>query len=126
MPVIRRSTAPVFALDGVGITFTGLAAPSRGSSETSVWEVGVPAGEAGASHSLDHEEVLIVHSGRVVVRLGEEDHELGPGDAAIAPANEPLCVSNPFDEPATLIAAVPVGTQARIGDGPTFTPPWTT
>ena len=51
MPYIAAATAPVFRLDGV--VFTGLAAPSRGARETSVWRVSLEPNSPGAEHSLD-------------------------------------------------------------------------
>jgi len=124
MPVVRRSTAPTFSAPHGGATFIGLAAPSRGSKETSAWQVTLPPHEPGLEHSLDHEEVFVVLSGRLEVTLDGDTHEVGAGDAIIAPAHQTLSLANPFDEPASAVAILPVGARGRIGDGEPFTPPW--
>jgi quercetin dioxygenase-like cupin family protein len=125
MPVIRRADAPVFALPEGGVTFTGLAAPSRGAKETSAWQVSWSAHQDGTPHFLDHEEVFIVLSGRAVFSVGEDEFEAAAGDAVIAPAHTRLSVANPFDEVVEAIAILPAGAQGRMSeDGEPFTPPW--
>ena len=59
MAVIPASEAKVHEL--AGVRFTALASPSRGSAETSVWQVEVPVGAGpGTPHELTREEVLVV------------------------------------------------------------------
>jgi quercetin dioxygenase-like cupin family protein len=124
MPVIQRADAPQFDIEHTGASITGLAAPSRGSKENSAWEVRIPAGEVGLAHTLDHEEIFVILSGRLTVTLGDDAHDVGPGDAVIAPAHLSLSLANPHAEPAAAIAILPVGAQGRIGGGEPFTPPW--
>jgi len=124
MPVVPRSAAPEFAVPQAGVTVVGLAAPSRGSSENCAWEVRFPPGEAGPAHSLDHEELFVVLTGHLTVTLGTVVHQVGPGDAVIAPAHQVFSIANPHDEPASAIGIMPIGFQARIGDSEPFTPPW--
>jgi hypothetical protein len=50
MPHIPSSDAPIFRIPGV--TFTGLAAPSRGSHETAVWRVTLDPGTPAKMHQL--------------------------------------------------------------------------
>jgi mannose-6-phosphate isomerase-like protein (cupin superfamily) len=124
MPVIRRTDAPTFTAPNGGAGFRGLAAPSRGAKETSAWEVTVRANEPGLAHSVDHEELFILLSGRLSITVGDEEHHVGVGDCVIVPAHATLSVANPHDEPGVAIAVLPAGAQARIGDGEPFTPPW--
>ena len=124
MPVIHRSDAPHFAVDHAGATFVGLAAPSRGSKENSVWEVTVPANEVGVEHSLDREEIFVVLTGRPTATVDGAEYRLGAGDSLIVPAHQRFRLSNTTGEPASLIAVLPVGGQGQIGDGEPFTPPW--
>lgn len=127
MPVIRRTDAPVFTLPDGGTTFTGLAAPSRGSKETGAWQVSWSPRQDGTPHQLDHEELFVVLSGRAVFTIGDEEFEAAAGDAVVVPAHTRLSVANPFDEPVDAIAILPAGAQARMGaDGEPFTPPWAT
>src|SRR6476659_1411388 len=86
MPIIKASSAPRFDIHGISVT--GLAAPSRGARETCVWHLVLQPGAPGAPHTVDHEEIFVVLSGRARATLGGETHELGAGDALIVPANE--------------------------------------
>jgi hypothetical protein len=57
MPLISAAAAPTFEL--AGITFTGLASPSRGSTQTCVWTLALDPGVTGEPHHLDQEEVFV-------------------------------------------------------------------
>ena len=46
------------------------------------------------------------------------------GDVIIVPADTPFELSNAGDTTLEAICCMPVGGQARIGDGEAFTPPW--
>jgi mannose-6-phosphate isomerase-like protein (cupin superfamily) len=124
MPVIRRADAPTFTAPGGGATFTGLAAPSRGSKENSAWEVTIHAQEPGLAHSLDHEELFILLSGRLTVTIDGTADQVDVGDCIVVPAHTTLRIANPHDEPAVAIAILPAGGQGRVGGGEPFTPPW--
>ncbi len=45
------------------------------------------AGEGAVAHAHPHEQVMVVVSGRLRVRLGDETTELGPSEAFLAPPN---------------------------------------
>ena len=104
MPVIPAAEAPTFRLpDAPWTVFTGLASPSRGARETSVWRVALGPGTPPSTHSLDHEEVIVALTGQAVAQLGGDEYSVGPGDAIIVPAGSsgnrtfwptrPRCVS---------------------------------
>jgi quercetin dioxygenase-like cupin family protein len=124
MSVIQSSTAPQFSLPG--LTVTGLAAPSRGSRETCVWRLALAAGAPGPVHTVDHEEIFVVLTGRAVATIDGVDHDLTPGDALIVPANQPFSLSNPHADVFEAIAVLPVGGLAAMPSGAPFPPPWTT
>ena len=134
MPVVRSTDAATFTLPDA--VFTALAAPSRGSSENSVWRVRLSSTQAGAVHTLDREEVLVAVSGRAIATLAGEEHVVAEGDAIVVPAGVPFalrCASRDDDEPEgtdtglpafEAVAVLPVGGRAcLIGQEP-FTPPW--
>jgi mannose-6-phosphate isomerase-like protein (cupin superfamily) len=121
MAVIEGQDAPTHEMHGV--TFTALTSPSRGSSETSVWQVELPAGTAGMPHEMTREEVLVVLSGRAQVQLGDVTRQAGAGDTIVVPAGVQFGLANSGDEPLRAIACLPVGGQACLGDQ-AFTPPW--
>ena len=122
MPVVSATEAPTFRIPHA--VFTGLASPSRGAAETSVWRVTVEPGAPGAEHSVDREEVFVALSGRAVARLDGVEHRIGAGDALIVPANRAFSLANPHEEPFEAVVALPVGGRARTGDAEPFTPPW--
>ncbi|MEO8545391.1 MAG: cupin domain-containing protein [Betaproteobacteria bacterium] len=124
MPVVRAHQAPQFQLPGV--TFTGLAAPSRGSSESCAWRVLIAPGTPGTAHVLDREEIFVALSGHALATVGTEQWQLGPGDTLIVPADQAFSLANNGTEPFDAIALAPQGVQVRMipGDA-TFAPPWT-
>jgi quercetin dioxygenase-like cupin family protein len=122
MPFIDRADAPSFELHGA--CFTGLASPSRGSTENAVWMVTLPPGMPGVPHRLTREEVFVAVEGAARAQLDGQVHELRAGCALVVPAGAELSLANPYDAPFRTIAVLPVGGQAMVGDAPPFTPPW--
>jgi quercetin dioxygenase-like cupin family protein len=121
MPIIPADDAPTF--DMPGVHFTGLAAPSRGARETSVWLLAVDPRSPGVPHSVTREEIFVATAGRGEFHLDGQAHQLAPGDAAIVPPNVEFSVANPHDEPFHAVVVLPVGGEAVTSDG-AFTPPW--
>ena len=125
MPVISAASAPTFKLPNAPhAVFTGLASPSRGAKETSVWRVTLGPGSPAAEHSLDHEEVIVALAGRAVASLDGVQYEVCSGDALIVPPHQAFSLANPYQEPFDAITVLPVGGKARIGGGDPFPPPW--
>ena len=122
MPFIDSDQAPRFELHGAA--FTGLAAPSRGATETAVWLVTLQPGTVGVPHRLTREEVFVAIEGVARAQVGDQTHELRPGCALVVPAHVDFCLANPYDLPFRTVAVLPVGGQAVLGDQPPFTPPW--
>ena len=123
MPLIKSPTAPVFDLPFLSVT--GLCAPSRGARETCVWRLALAPGAPAALHTVDREEIFVGLTGCARATVGDEVHELGPGDALIVPAGQPFALANPGREPFVAIALVPVGSRAAFPEGAPFAPPWT-
>ncbi len=122
MPVLPAPTVPTHDIGGA--RFTSLATPTRGATETAVWRVQVLPGSPPTAHSLTREEVFVVLAGRASVRLDGIGQEAGPGDAIVVPAEVELELASADGQPVDLLCCLPVGGQARLGDGTTFTPPW--
>jgi mannose-6-phosphate isomerase-like protein (cupin superfamily) len=122
MPFIASADAPQFELPGV--TFAGLAAPSRGANENAAWIVTVQAGTLGTPHRLTREEILVAIEGRALARVGDQVHTLTAGSAVVVPTNMEFELSNPGALPFRAVAILPVGGKAVMLDGTTFTPPW--
>jgi mannose-6-phosphate isomerase-like protein (cupin superfamily) len=123
LPHISKNDAPTFTLPG--LTFTGLAAPSRGATETSVWTLEIAPETPGTPHSVDREEVFVAVAGRAAVELSGTRLELEAGEALVVPAGEPFAIANPHAEPFRAVAAAPVGCHAVLPGGAPFAPPWT-
>ena len=121
MSVIPAPEAPTHDLGGT--RFTSLATPSRGSSETSVWQVEIEPGILATPHSLTREEVFVVLAGRAEVRIGEAIGIAEAGDAIVVPKDTEFALSNAGTAVVRLLCCLPVGGMARLGDE-SFTPPW--
>src|SRR5688572_3786275 len=122
MPLIRAENAPSFTLPD--LTVIGLAAPSRGSRETSVWRVHIAPGAPGVPHSVDREEIFVALAGSALAILGEERLELHSGDTLVVPAGQVFALANPSPSPFEALAVAPVGVRARLANGESFAPPW--
>lgn len=122
MPIIKSAAAPTFDVPGLHVT--GLASPSRGSRETSIWRIAIAPATSGTQHSCDREEIFVALAGRAVAELAGETIALEAGDALVVPANVPFAIANPYGEPFEAIAALPVGGRAMLPGGEAFTPPW--
>ncbi len=122
MPIIRAENAPAFRLPN--LTVSGLAAPSRGSRETSVWRINIAPGAPGVTHSVDREEIFVALSGCALATLGDEQLELRAGDTLIVPAGEPFSLGNSGTIAFDALAVAPVGVRASLPGGEPFAPPW--
>ena len=121
MTVATLSEAPTFARDG--FTFRPLAVPSRGSSELAIWLLEGDPGAGSVEHSIDHEEVFVVHSGRLSGVIAGVPQAAGPGDALIVPTGTPFHLRVEGAEPLRAICCTSkdlVGTVA----GQHISPPW--
>ena len=122
MPVLRSPKSPTHSLGGA--RFTSLATPTRGSTDTAVWQVEILPGTPAVPHSLTREEVFVVLEGVAEVSIGDNDDTAAAGDAIVVPAGVDFRLSNGGEAPLRLICCLPVGGQGRLEDGTTFTPPW--
>jgi mannose-6-phosphate isomerase-like protein (cupin superfamily) len=122
MSIVRAAEAPIFQLPGV--TFTALAAPSRGSADVCTWRITVAPGlRSDQAHRLDRAEIFMVTAGEL--RLTPDGDLLRAGDAAVVPAGEPITLENPTDQPAEAYVAIQAGFTGVMADGTGIdTPPW--
>jgi quercetin dioxygenase-like cupin family protein len=122
MPVLTRPSAPTHDIGGA--RFTSLATPQRGSVDTSVWIVEIDPDTPATPHSLTREEIFVVLDGQASVRFDGAHHTAAVGDTIVLPAGVAFELSNASAGPLRLLAVLPVGGQAQLGDGTLFTPPW--
>ncbi|MGW5109591.1 cupin domain-containing protein [Nocardia sp. NPDC004123] len=122
MPLIKSADAPTF--EAPLITATGLAAPSRGSEENSVWRFTMHPGNPGHAHTVSREEIFVALAGTARVEMDGETYDFHAGDALVIPANTVFKVSVPGDEPFEAVAILPVGAYAQAPGGDRVSPPW--
>jgi quercetin dioxygenase-like cupin family protein len=123
MTYIAADQAPVYT-QVPNVTFTGLAAPSRGARDTAVWLVEIAPGTPGATHRLTREEIIVAIAGEAVATLGGVTHRLAAGGALVVPPDTDFALANPGGAPFRAVAVLPVGGQACMPGGEPFTPPW--
>jgi mannose-6-phosphate isomerase-like protein (cupin superfamily) len=121
MTLVSLSSAPRF--DAGGTHVVGLASPSRGSAETSVWRLTLDPGSSSPEHTLDREEVFVALGGSARAVMGERTLDVHAGDALIVPRDVAFRISNPGSEAFEAVACMPVGGSATV-DGESFPPPW--
>src|SRR5215207_6717823 len=123
MKLIKHTAAPTF--DAGGTTVTAYAAPSRGASEVSLWQIELAPGSTSPRHHMDREEVFLGIGGHAVADVAGTRYQLGAGDCLILPAGTDFTLHVPGEEPYRALACVPAGAQAVMtDDGATFVPPW--
>jgi len=123
MNLIKRTDAPVF--DAAETLVTGYAAPSRGASEVSLWQIELAPGSTSPLHHMDREEVFLGLDGHAVAAVDGSEHPLGRGDCLILPAGTDFTLHVSGPQPFRALACVPAAAQATmVPDGPTFLPPW--
>ncbi|WP_405497909.1 cupin domain-containing protein [Nocardia sp. NBC_00511] len=122
MPLIKSADAPTFA--GPRMIAVGLAAPSRGSTENSVWRFTLEPGSAGHQHAVSREEIFIALSGSARATIAGEVHDFRAGDALVVPADTLFDLAVPGDEPFEAVAILPVGAFAQSPGQDPISPPW--
>jgi mannose-6-phosphate isomerase-like protein (cupin superfamily) len=123
MPIIRANSAPTFNLYGISVT--GLAAPSRGSSESSVWRLRLPPGAPAVEHTVDREEIFVALAGRAMATVDGQSSDIGAGDTLVVPPGHPFSLATPPGDSFEALVVAPVGMRATVPPGPPVAPPWT-
>ena len=122
MPCLKPSDSPIFNIPGA--TFIGLASPSRGSMETSVWRVRLDPRTPGLPHRVTREEIFVVTSGSAHATVDGQAHDLTPGCTLVVPPNVDFSLANTGATSFEAIALMPAGGAAIMGNEAPFTPPW--
>lgn len=122
MPVERAKDHPTFEIGGNAVT--SLAAPSRGSEETALFQIELPPGGKLPPHHHDHFDVFAVTAGATTVHLGEDETALVPGDSVVVPPRQVHWIEAGASG-ATVLVTMVSGTQLiREDDGSVVVPPW--
>lgn len=123
MPILRFDDAPTFDLNGIAIR--GLAAPSRGATETMAWRITFGPGQRLPEHTHDHEEVFHVLEGSLTTSIDGEETRIGPGDTVMIPAGVRHTSFTDETSTASLLSIMPSGTAMIRDTGERVSPPWT-
>ena len=81
-----------------------------------------PGHGGGEPHTLDRDEVFMVLTG--TVQITPDGDKLGPGDALVVPAGEPISLTNLGEGTAELYVAITAGFTGTMADGTQIQPPW--
>ncbi len=120
MTIVRQAQNRSFELKGNHMV--GLSTPRHSAREVEVWRGKMDAGAATPPHQHDHEEVVVILSGRGRARIENDELEFQPGDTLLLPAGK---VHQLFAETeAELIAAMPIGSVIRTAEGELMELPW--
>lgn len=90
-----------------GATKRVLIGERDGASNFAIRYFEVPAGESSAHEHHPHDHGVVVTRGRARVLLGEETHEVGPGDVVYIPPDEMHRFDSLGPEPLGFICVVP-------------------
>jgi quercetin dioxygenase-like cupin family protein len=121
MPLATLADAPTIAHEG--LVARPLAVPSRGSTELAIWKLELSPGLAGEPHTVDREEVFVLQQGSLSATVGDDKHELVPGDALIVPPGVMFNLANNGEENAVVTVCSSAGVTASL-NGVTIAPPW--
>jgi quercetin dioxygenase-like cupin family protein len=122
MPVERAADHPSYDIGGNAVT--SFAAPERGSEETALFRIDLPAGGGLPPHRHDHYDVFAMTAGSGVIHLDGEPSELSAGDSVVVPPDA-LHWLEAGPEGATIIVTMVPGTKLiREDDGSVVVPPW--
>lgn len=122
MPIERAADHPTFELGGNAIT--SLAAPARGSDETALFRVDLPAAGALPVHHHDHFDVFTVTAGSASMYIDTDVSQIGVGDAVVVPP-EAIHWLEAGPDGATIVVTMLAHTKLfREDDGSVGVPPW--
>ncbi|MFP3989005.1 VOC family protein [Streptomyces sp. E11-3] len=85
MPVITPTAENV--TESPNARMTGLAAPSRGSTELSTWTVAMEPGQTGPEHDVSREQVWTVTTGALDVTCDGRTEKISAGQTFVLPPN---------------------------------------
>src|SRR5690242_17283486 len=112
MPKIDNSNAPTFEIPGV--TFTGIAAPSRGTSETAVWRATLAPNTPGTPHHMTREEIIVAVAGEGRIVIDDDAHVLKAGDAFAVPAFTEFMLEAAGETACEVMIVLPLGGRAVV------------
>jgi quercetin dioxygenase-like cupin family protein len=121
MPIYASTDAERF--EAHGSRFVSYVRTSRGASALCAWRLEVAPNLRGVAHRPNHEEVILVLEGSLLVTLDGATQEVSAGDVIhVRPDAELKVDGGPRGAKAWVTTSA--GMQALIGDGEWMSPPW--
>jgi quercetin dioxygenase-like cupin family protein len=122
VPIERADDHPTFELGGNAIT--SLAAPARGSDETALFRVDLPAGGTLPAHHHDHFDVFTVTAGSASMYIGDDVSEVRVGDGVVVPPEAVHRLEAGPDGASIVVTMLAHTKLFREDDGSVRVPPW--
>jgi quercetin dioxygenase-like cupin family protein len=122
MPIERAADHPTFELGGNAIT--SLAAPARGSDESALFRIDLPAAGALPAHHHDHFDVFTVTAGSATMHIGDDSSEVVAGDAVVVPPETVHWLTAGADGASIVVTMLANTKLIREDDGSIVVPPW--
>jgi quercetin dioxygenase-like cupin family protein len=122
MPIERAADHPTFELGGNAIT--SLAAPARGSDESALFRIDLPAAGALPAHHHDHFDVFTVTAGSATMHIGDDSSEVVAGDAVVVPPETVHWLTAGADAASIVVTMLANTKLIREDDGSIVVPPW--
>jgi quercetin dioxygenase-like cupin family protein len=122
VPVVHPSDAVVHEIHGA--RFVSYAHPSTGSKELCAWRGEIPAGTKALLHTVNHEEILHILDGELVITLDGRTERVTAGDTLIINAGSAFGAENPTDRTVLTWVTTSIGLEAEFADGTRVVAPW--
>ncbi|MBK3574101.1 cupin domain-containing protein [Streptomyces sp. MBT65] len=122
MPVIRSTEAVTHEIHGA--RFVSYAHPRTGSKELCAWRGEIPAGTKAPLHTVNHEEILHILDGELVITLDGRTERVAAGDTLIINPGATFGAENPTDRTVITWVTTSIGLEAELADGSRIVPPW--
>ncbi len=122
VPVVHPSDAVVHEIHGA--RFVSYAHPRTGSKQLCAWRGEIPAGTKAPLHTVNHEEILHILEGELVITLDGRTERVGAGDTLIINPGATFGAENPTDRTVVTWVTTTIGLEAELADGTRVVAPW--
>jgi quercetin dioxygenase-like cupin family protein len=122
VPVVHPSDAVVHEIHGA--RFVSYAHPGTGSKELCAWRGEIPAGTKAPLHTVNHEEILHILEGELVITLDGRTERVTAGDTLIINPGATFGAENPTDRTVVTWVTTSIGLTAELADGTRIVAPW--
>ena len=113
-------------LSTAAATMRTLASPTTTAAlPLAVWRNDLPADATGPEHAIDVDQFVVVLSGAIEVRVGDDSYRVVTGDGLKLPAGAVRVIAAADGAPAATLTVGTPDARATVGDGDPVPVPWT-